>query len=137
MKKISELVSASIDRKDIDAAVYAGRILRRWAEVVGADLAKRCAPDNFSKGTVWVAVEGSAWAQELRMHKDDILGRLNEIAGYELFQAIRFGVRPFVPVTLEIQEEVAVVQMEDMREHLTIKEIAERRMRNYPTPPTE
>ena len=43
---------------------------------------------------MWVAVEGSAWASELRMMKGRILERLAELAGEQnLFEDLRFGDR--------------------------------------------
>ncbi len=61
-------------------------------------MAERSHPDRFGRGTLWVAVEGSAWAQELRMIKDKILERLDEAAGEQgLFTDVRFGVRALPP----------------------------------------
>ena len=135
MRKVSDLISRALDRPDMSTALQANKLLRRWPEVVGSDLAKRCSPDRFERGTVFVAVEGSAWAQELRMHKDDLLARLNALSDKPLFTDIRFGVRSFVPMTTTFEEAVAVVEVQDPRVDLSIKEIAERRLQNYPDAP--
>ncbi len=73
----------------------AQRAMRHWEEVVGPLLSERSVPERYQEGTLWVAAKGPAWAQELRMRKDQVLQRLNEIAAEQgLFQDMRVGVRP-------------------------------------------
>jgi hypothetical protein len=99
---------------------------------VGPLLAERSWPDRFSKGTVWVAVQGSAWAQELRMMKDVILERLAKRAGDDgLFKDVRFGVRP--PRKLE-PEPPPPTPAPERQEDLSIREIAARRLANWKGP---
>lgn len=93
MKRVGELLQGSTDRAEVLRGARAQRALRNWAEVVGKELAARCAPDRFQAGTVWVAATGSAWAQEVRMRKELIVERLNDIAGEKLFVDLRVGVR--------------------------------------------
>lgn len=102
-------------------------VLKHWNEIVGDFLGERSHPDRFDRGVVWVSVEGSAWAQEMRMLKEDILMKLNEKAGEQnLFVNVRFGVRPVNRSSVEPTEVVADnSQVED----LSIREIAERRLR--------
>lgn len=131
MKRIQFLISDSIGRDEVARMARAQIVFRKWDEIVGADMAERSYPDRYTKGTVWVAVIGSAWAQELRMMKDVILRRLIEASGEPgLFREIRFGVRPIhrkdepeLEVTTEINRELR---------DLSIREIAERRLRNWP-----
>jgi predicted nucleic acid-binding Zn ribbon protein len=102
--------------------------MRDWTEIVGEGLASRSHPDRYGKGIVWVAVQGSAWAQELRMRKETILQRLRERSGdASLFTDVRFGVRPLPAVE---EPEVPTPESEPLpREtELTIREIAQRRL---------
>lgn len=95
MRRIQFLIADSIGRDEVARTARAQIVFRKWDEIVGADMAERSYPDRYTKGTVWVAVNGSAWAQELRMMKDVILSRLREASGEpDLFREIRFGVRP-------------------------------------------
>jgi predicted nucleic acid-binding Zn ribbon protein len=94
MKRIDHLLGVSIEQKEIVKAAQAWQALNRWPEVVGEDLARRSWPDRFEHGTVYVAVTGSAWSQELRMIKPVILSRLGSLLGNRaLVQDVRFGVR--------------------------------------------
>jgi len=131
MKRIQFLIAESIGRDEVARTARAQLVFRRWSEIVGADLAERSYPDRYTKGTVWVAVTGSAWAQELRMLKDVILRRLAEASGEkDLFKDVRFGVRPIRrPEADEASVESTID--EDLKS-LSIREIAERRLRNWP-----
>lgn len=94
MKKLSEILGEVVERGDVLQGARAQQVLRRWPEVVGATLAEKSAPDRYSRGTLWVAATGSAWAQELRLQKDLILAKLNRMAGDTIFEDLRVGVRP-------------------------------------------
>lgn len=128
MKRASQLVAKAISNDEVLRKTRAQQILHHWAEIVGPDLAKRSFPDRFTRGTVWVAVEGSAWAQELRMRREVILSRLDAFGGDSgLFTDIRFGVRP-----LPKEAAVSVIQEEPLSEpsysQLSIREIANLRL---------
>lgn len=130
MRKIGKLLKESIGRDEVLRAARANLVLKSWAQIVGSTLAQKSSPDRFDHGTVWVSVTGSAWAQELRMIKAAILQRLNGKAGEEgLFTDLRFGVREVRPLEEEEQAQPIVAQN---FEDLSIREIAERRLADWP-----
>jgi hypothetical protein len=95
-------------------------------------MAARSSPERYDRGTVWIAVTGSAWAQELRMSKGPILSKLHKLAGESgLFQDLRFGVRPLPAPEAEAVDELPKLQSEHkakLRE-MSIREIADRRLK--------
>lgn len=128
MKPLQYLVADALDQKEVLRIAKAQRILRQWDSIVGPVLAARCRPERFEQGTVWVAVEGSAWAQELRMLESQILDKLGAAArDHQLFQRIRFGIRP-LPEPPEPDVKRKIVQQPELA-GMTIQEIAERRLR--------
>lgn len=133
MRKVDGMLRAALGRPEIVKAARAWRTMHRWNEIVGESLAERSAPDRYDRGTVWVAVRGSAWAQELRLMKETILERMNAMAGDRMFTEIRFGVRkakapPTLPPEAEPERETGNPEVGDWRDGLTIMEIAARRM---------
>lgn len=126
MRKISRVLPSAVQNDEALRAAKAQMILRRvWKDVVGEQLATRSAPDRYTKGTVWVAVTGSAWAQELRMRKEMLLSRLrNHSDDPNLFTDMRFGVRPLPVVEPDVVEEPE----EKSEGELSIREIARRRL---------
>ena len=128
MNPIQGMLNSTVMPPEVLKAARAISVMRKWELVVGKDMANRSWPERYDHGTIWVAVTGSAWAQELRMQKDEILSRLNSIADEPgLFLNARFGVRPLK------KEEVAEIVEEPSRETegLTIREIAERRQKAW------
>ena len=131
LKSVDGFMKSAVEKPEILQMAKAQATLRRWSEVVGPALAERSRPDRFSRGTVWVAVEGSAWAQELRMRKDMILARLTEFSGEpNLFLQGRFGVRPLPKAPVEEVPQDSTVSIEDYSA-LSIREIAEKRIREW------
>jgi len=128
LKKIANVVGRAVGRDEVLRTARAQMALQHWPEIVGEALASRSRPDRYGKGTVWVAVQGSAWAQELRMSKDVILERLRAHAGDpSLFSDVRFGVRP-LPQTPMAGPEPEGPEILPRDTELSIREIARRRL---------
>jgi predicted nucleic acid-binding Zn ribbon protein len=133
MRQLGHMLASAIEQTEVLRAARAQAVLRDWVSIVGPGLAGRSFPERFDRGTVWVAVEGSAWAQELRMIRDVILDRLEQKSGEKgLFLDIRFGVRP-MPDADDHPEPArqAFAVVEDDRSDLSIKEIAAKRLRKW------
>jgi predicted nucleic acid-binding Zn ribbon protein len=132
MRRLSNLMPEAIDKHEILRAARAMRVLRRWEEAVGPLLAARSHPDRYDRGTVWVSVQGAAWAQELRMIKDQILGRLRAMAPEEdLFVNLRFGVRELPEAEKAPAPRPSAAEHRLRIENLSIEEIRERRLRAW------
>jgi len=132
MKKVGKMLKDAIGREEVPRAARAHAALRSWPQVVGKMLAERSAPDRYDKGTVWISVQGSAWAQELRMIKPVIIKKLSAIAEEEgLFLDLRFGVRPASQGPFEPLPEPERPPEKPLVPDISIREIAERRMATW------
>ncbi|MEZ0326089.1 MAG: DUF721 domain-containing protein [Fimbriimonas sp.] len=128
MRRIRQILPAAMESPEVLRVGRALAVLKRWNEVVGEPLAERSWPDRYTNGTVWVAVEGAAWANELRMMKEQILERLKEISKEpELFHNIRFGQRKLPPRPEVPYQKPAELELKGTTQ-LSIREIAERRL---------
>lgn len=131
LRKIGGIVSRAVGRPEVVRGARAWAVMARWPEVVGEGLAARSEPDRFEHGTVWVAVRGSEWAQELRLMKETILERLNALADERLFTDLRFGVRkakPHPAIAAPAPAPAPPADEGDWRDGLPIAEIARRRL---------
>jgi predicted nucleic acid-binding Zn ribbon protein len=127
VRKLGRVLPEAVHAEEVHRKARAQTVLRRWEEVVGSEMAKRSWPDGYTRGTVWVAVKGSAWASELRLIREQILAKLRWMANDQgLFTDIRFGQRKLP----DRDEEVLEAQPESLSRDtpLTIREIAERRL---------
>ena len=122
----------AVAKDEVLRASRAQMVLKNWAAIVGPSLSERSHPDRYDHGTVWVAVESSAWAQELRMSKETILARLREQSGEaNLFDDVRFGVRPVKKDQPLINEPFDEEAHKESLRGMSIREIAEKRLKNW------
>jgi len=127
MIRIDSILEGALDKKEVLRAAKAQIALRKWPEIVGPDLATRSCPQRYERGTVWIAVEGAAWAQELRMVRHKLLDRLKRIQDEpDLFQDMRFVVSRGSIAPIE-QPKPAANFTKD-RSKLSIREIASSRL---------
>jgi hypothetical protein len=126
MRQVAQMLATALGRDEVLRMARAQSILKRWDLIVGDALAERSWPDKFERGTVWVAVEGSAWAQELRMIKELILDRLRERSGDpSMFIDLRFGVRPLRKPAIEVETQPMSREEREIKSAQSIREIAE------------
>lgn len=124
MRRIAKVLKEALPQQEALRQARASRTLKRWPEVVGKMLSEKSWPDRFEKGTVYVAVSGSAWAQELRMKHSAILKRLAELSEEPgLFQDLRFGVRTLPEASAA---EADLGPMPKVRQPLTPEEFREK-----------
>jgi hypothetical protein len=130
VKRLVSILPGAIGAKQVLRSARAQRALRDWGIIVGPLLATKSVPERFDRGTVWVAVEGSAWAQELRMLEPKILEKLADVAEDRyLFKEIRFGVRKIKKPLFETKSTQKRFPYRPDLEGLSIREIAERRLK--------
>lgn len=66
------------------------QLQKHWNEVVGAVNARHCQPARLDKSVLYVDVDGSVWASELSMLKQEILGRIQGLLTDKEVRDIRF-----------------------------------------------
>ena len=64
---------------EVDVAV--GSVMGRWADIVGPEVARHCAPVTFEAGVLTVRADSTAWATQIQLLTSTILGRLAEDVG--------------------------------------------------------
>jgi hypothetical protein len=74
-----------------DALPEEGHLIWKvWASAVGPELARRCRPVEFRRGKLTVSVAGASWVQQLTLLAPRVIAVLNEAAGKELVETVRF-----------------------------------------------
>jgi hypothetical protein len=67
-------------------------ILKLWPKAVGRQIAGQTQPDALRNGMLFVKTTSSVWVQQLSFMKQEILQKMNEIAGKKAITDIRFTV---------------------------------------------
>lgn len=81
-----------LDALGIKKGVEAHKSFIFWDKVVGNQIAKHTKPISVKRGTLFVKVEGSVWANELSLLKGKIIRKLNTLIGYESIKDIVFKI---------------------------------------------
>lgn len=74
---MGELIPRYLQKKGIAGKVEAASVLPEWENLVGPGIAAAAQPIRVSDGTLFVAVNTSAWMMELNLMKGDLMRRLN------------------------------------------------------------
>lgn len=65
-------------------AAAVGGVFGRWVEIVGDAMALHVQPVMLDGGRLLVEVREPAWATQVRMLNDQLLGRIKDVAGIDI-----------------------------------------------------
>lgn len=93
------LKNMGLDRKtrEHQAAVF-------WGEIVGEQISKSTRVEKVRDGVLYVDCKNSVWANELLLHKEEILKRIGDRVGGNVIRDVRFSGRGWSKA-LEKEEE--------------------------------
>lgn len=81
-------------------------VSKRWAEVVGGELARRSEPEALSQGVLTVRVTDPVWGKMIYKLQDRIIPALNRAIGSSLVRRINFTKRSRLEGELARRHEV-------------------------------
>lgn len=93
MEKLSDIIARLMDQQGLESPSQVQVLARKWREIVGEELAKRCSPASIRKRVLTVRVSSSTWMQELHFHKGEILKRAAGFLGHGNLDDIKFTTR--------------------------------------------
>ena len=88
------LVPRVLEELGLDAPLRVLRVVERWEEAVGPEIARHCRPTSLRGGTLEASVDSSVWAQQLQLRAPEILASLRGLLGDEAPSALRFHLGP-------------------------------------------
>jgi hypothetical protein len=95
LKRIRDLLPGAARRAGVgEEAIDAGRVFRRWRDVVGPQIADHAEPTSLRRGVLRVRADSPAWATEIGYLGGDIRARVNEAAGRALVAEVRVWTGP-------------------------------------------
>lgn len=95
MRRAGALVESTLADLRLEKPVLEQKIIASWPGVVGPQIAAATTPERIRESTLFVACKSSMWANELSLHKTEILKGLNAAAGKNVLADIRFSGRGF------------------------------------------
>ena len=89
------MLARLLDRHGVARELREHRILARWPELVGEQLAQRTFPDGLERGLLWVRVANSSWLHELSFLRESLIDQINrELGDPPLVRELRFHIGP-------------------------------------------
>jgi len=92
LQPIGEILFSTFKKKGLAVKLEENALFKLWPQAVGAKIAAQTQPDSLRAGTLFVKTTSSVWVQQLHFIKEDILQKINELAGKQTVQEIMFTV---------------------------------------------
>lgn len=87
---IGSIIKGIIKDADVRQRLTESKIFIHWKEIVGTEISKKAKPERISRGTLYVSVTTSIWANELSLMSDKLIEKINSFIGEGLVKKIRF-----------------------------------------------
>jgi predicted nucleic acid-binding Zn ribbon protein len=90
LQSIGDVLFSIFKKRGMTSKIKEHTIRKLWPKAVGPQIASQTQPDSLRNGTLFVKTVSSVWVQQLHFIKEEIRGKLNELAGESLIKEIRF-----------------------------------------------
>ncbi|MCD6430304.1 MAG: DUF721 domain-containing protein [Deltaproteobacteria bacterium] len=85
---VGDVVGRVLDTPGLRQRLLHEDIFRQWRKVVGGGLIDKCQPTRIKRHILYIDVKSSSWAHQLIYLQEEIINRVNELAGVTLIAAI-------------------------------------------------
>lgn len=86
--RLRDLLDPVGKRLRVDNALSSGAVWRRWAEIVGDEIAAHAEPSSLRSGVLRVRTDSSVWANEISYLANEIRDRVNQAVGRSLVSKV-------------------------------------------------
>lgn len=93
--RVGSFMKSTLRDLGVQERILEQQALAKWRDVVGPQIAASSKPDSIREKTLFVTCKSSMWSNELSLHKQDIIKRLNTAVGKKIIDDIRFTARGF------------------------------------------
>lgn len=96
---LSSILDAFLESLRIPHVAFLVALRKRWPEIAGPLVSRNATPLSLRNGVLTIVVRNHAWAQELRMSKTTLIGRIRETVGERIpVGDVRFTVGTLAPI---------------------------------------
>lgn len=85
---VAEIVGGVLDSRRLKMRLLHEDIFRQWQKIVGKGLVDKCQPRRIKGHTLHLDVTSSSWAHQLIYLQEEIISRVNRLAGTLLVASI-------------------------------------------------
>jgi len=85
---VSEVIGTVLNTPELRLRLLHEKIFRQWRKIVGGGLLDKCQPNRIKRNILYIDVKNSSWAHQLIYLQEEIITRVNELAGALLISSI-------------------------------------------------
>ena len=85
---VGEVIGPILNTPKLRLRLMHENIFRQWRKIVGGGLLDKCQPLRIKRNILYIEVKNSSWAHQLIYMQEEIITRVNELAGAILIGAI-------------------------------------------------
>ena len=85
---VAEIIGGVLDTRPLKMRLMHEDIFRQWPKIVGKGLVDKCQPHRIKGHTLYLDVVSSSWAHQLIYLQEEIISRVNKLAGTLLIASI-------------------------------------------------
>lgn len=86
--RLGDVIEAVVSSLGHGKNFHGWRMVAKWPEIVGPQLARCSKAVRYANGVLYVAVTGDAWRQELEMHLEHIISAMHALRGGKAVERI-------------------------------------------------
>lgn len=109
-----KIVNNSLDNLGLQHKMKEYQAIEKWKNVVGPHIAASSVADKIRDGILFVCCKSSAWSNELTLHKEDIINKLNSAVGKKIITDIRFSARGYTKLSQQRKKDPVSTESIDM-----------------------
>ena len=102
---LGKLLDSTLDQLGMRHKLMECQALQKWPEIVGPKIANAALVETVRDGILFVSCKSHTWANELTLHKAEILKRMNSALGGKVVKEIRFSGRGFASLARQRRKE--------------------------------
>lgn len=89
-QRISQVIENLLREQNMEETLRQHRALAAWPRVVGTLINRQTVERRVGSGILYVRIASAVIRQELTLHRADLIKALNEAAGAEVINEIKF-----------------------------------------------
>ncbi len=97
IERLSSLLNKTLASHGLTTRLKEYRVMGRWEKIVGKVIARHAQPSSLRGKKLCVAVDSSAWMQQLSLLKPDLIDKLNRGLGAGSIRDITFKIGNIAP----------------------------------------
>jgi predicted nucleic acid-binding Zn ribbon protein len=120
LQPLAPLVAQTLQQAGLGSVAWLGRLVQRWEDIVGPQLAGVTRPDRLRSRVLFVTVSDTIWMQQLMFYQSQLLQNIRQVFGDIPVRRLHFVLavaspQPVQPAVAQVPEPLPLTATEEQR----------------------